>query len=358
MVRQYSATSSPSFCLEKGKCARDFCFCLELGSDSFLSLEWCRWARASAPAPWIHFFLWEQVPEQPDQPACAVLIKQGLTQCKGFIYIPPPSLLHSLYPCFFSPSVFSNLPEILIHFSFPSAPEKTLGHSIIFFNLSMLDYLCIIDNVCPNSRTNIHSRCHPHAEGDVPHPGSRHTRLSRIRCGAECAKQSTRDRGEMAKTPWPQIGGSPPAPSCETPIKRQHFCASRAGRTKPLKPDSSQIPGTVFMASVGWIHPHFKAERVCLYFFLAFVHQKKPTLAEPCYKPLPAPVVQPSAATTAGQQAVNLGRCFVTKEKIEWFVLTFGHRVSLSIRGRRRAARTAGSVARRFSGKAAVSRGQ
>lgn len=42
MVRQDSATFFPSFCLAKEKRARDFFFCLELGPDSSLPLEWCR----------------------------------------------------------------------------------------------------------------------------------------------------------------------------------------------------------------------------------------------------------------------------------------------------------------------------
>lgn len=170
------------------------------------------------------------------------------------IHLYPPTSTFTLIlyiPAFFLPQSFPICLKYLYTFLFLLLLRKHWAILFFFFNLSLLDYFWIIDNVCPNSRTNIHSWCHPHAEGDVPRPGSRHTRLSRIRCGAECAKQSTTDRGEMAKTPWPQIGGSLPAPSCGTPIKRQHFCASRAGRSKPLKPDNSQIPGTVFMASVG-----------------------------------------------------------------------------------------------------------
>lgn len=79
----------------------------------------------------------------------------------------------------------------------------------------------------------------------------------------------------MSKKPWSLIHGSVWAPFCRTPVKAQYFCASSAGRASPLKPSNPQLPGTVFMAPVGWVRPRFKAECVRLYFFLPFIHQKK-----------------------------------------------------------------------------------
>lgn len=163
MVRQDSATFFPSFCLAKEKCARDFFFCLELGPDSSLPLEWCRWARASAPAPWINFFLWEKVPEWSDCQAYAVRIKQWLTQCKGLISIfsSPSTFTLTLFLSLpFSLSVSSSLAEMLIH-SFSPAPETTRGHS--FSYLSLLGSLCVTGHLCPKSRANSHSQCHPHS---------------------------------------------------------------------------------------------------------------------------------------------------------------------------------------------------
>lgn len=79
----------------------------------------------------------------------------------------------------------------------------------------------------------------------------------------------------MTKKSWPPIHGFLIAPFCRTTIKSQYFRASSADRTRPLQTDNPQLPHAVFMASLRCIHPHFKAEWICLYFFLAFVHKKK-----------------------------------------------------------------------------------
>lgn len=202
-------------------------------------------------------------------------------------FLPPPSLLHSWYPYFSLPQSLPVQLKCLYTFFFLLLLRQHWAIPFLILVCWILLASWIIF-VRKTGQTAAPSAIH--TQGDVPRPGSCHMRLSHVKCGAECAKQSSGDKGEMAKT-MASNAWSLPAPSCRTPIRKQYFCASSAGRTKPLKPDNPQIPGKVFMASVGWIHPHFKAERIRLYFFPAFVHQKKPTLAEPCYELLPASVV-------------------------------------------------------------------
>lgn len=71
MAGRDSAVFSPSLCLAKGRRVGESPVTLELGPDSSLPLEWCRWARALA-----FFFGEDKCLSDLVNKHCTVLMKQ------------------------------------------------------------------------------------------------------------------------------------------------------------------------------------------------------------------------------------------------------------------------------------------